>query len=501
MDLAVTEHVNPSGLVVAAVGFALTRVTVLGALDPGISVAGFLIGDAPALVAGFGLTVFGFLLTVSADHRGTAPVIARWCLLGVASMAAVVGLTAIGSGGSPATFMESRLVSNVLVGGAVGGTLTGVRSAGIRRHRREAARTADRLTVLNRILRHEVLNKVNVIEGYATTDGSGSDSLSVIERNAEHIGTVIEEVDVLTGSPESRPISVEPSLSSAAASVRAAHPDATVTVGTTPSVPIHATARLELLFEHLLENAVVHDDDATPTVRVEAWATDRDVRVRIVDEGPGLPAVQRRLVEEGTPPEMDDPRSGFGLAITRLIADDMDADLSVETPVADGHGTAVTVSLRRVDAGTGTLGIDPGRLRRGVVAGVVAGVGMGLVAQFVAGQMAVIGALYGVDNVAVGWVSHLFHSVVFALVFVVGTTHGRFRGGRRSVATVAAAGTGYGIALWLVAAGIVMPLWLRAVGVTAPVPNLQPLSLAGHLVWGCVFGGVFGWLDRRVVSD
>ena len=54
----------------------------------------------------------------------------------------------------------------------------------------------------------------------------------------------------------------------------------------------------------------------------------------------------------------------------------------------------------------------------GVVAGLVAGVGMGLVIQFGAGTMALVGALYGFPTVFAGWVAHLFHSVVFALVFV-----------------------------------------------------------------------------------
>lgn len=114
--------------------------------------------------------------------------------------------------------------------------------------------------------------------------------------------------------------------------------------------------------------------------------------------------------------------------------------------------------------------------------------------QFVAGRMAVIGTLYGVGNVAVGWISHLYHSVFFALVFVAATaTWVRDDDARRLVAL----GTGYGAVLWLVAAGLVMPLWLRAVGIPAPVPNLRLPSLLNHLFWGTVLGGVYAWLRRR----
>jgi len=119
---------------------------------------------------------------------------------------------------------------------------------------------------------------------------------------------------------------------------------------------------------------------------------------------------------------------------------------------------------------------------------------MGLVMQFVAGQMAVIGSLYGVGNVAVGWVTHQYHSIFFALLFVAATAPWvRDTDSRRLVAL----GAGYGAALWLVAAGLVMPLWLRAIGVPAPLPNLGLSSLLNHLLWGTVFGGVYAWLLGR----
>jgi len=41
---------------------------------------------------------------------------------------------------------------------------------------------------------------------------------------------------------------------------------------------------------------------------------------------------------------------------------------------------------------------------------------MGIPMQFMMGTMKV-GALYGWENVAVGWMGHLFHSVVFGLIF------------------------------------------------------------------------------------
>lgn len=498
---ATIPRLDVGGLVVAAVGFGLTRYTVLETLRPDVSVVSFLVSEAPVLAAGFGLTAFGVGVAINSRGPAHSRTIAGWCLVGTAGMGAAVALTYAADWPVVLSPSESQLIANALVGGAVGGTLTGVRSAAIRRHRRDVARKADRLTVLNRLLRHEVLNKLNVISGYAATgggssDGVTSDAWSVVRRHAAAIDETIGDVGVLTESPEPQPVDLAANVREAADAVRATHPSGIVKIDTLPDVTVRGSPHLDVLFEHLLENAIVHGDRSPPTVwvRVEADDPSGTVQVHIVDDGPGMPTPQQRLVREDATPDEDDPRMGFGLAIVRLILDDVDGELAVETPVADGRGTALTVTFARSDAPANRFGIAPGRLRCGAVAGVTAGATMGVVTQFVAGRMAVIGALYGVDNVAVGWVSHLYHSVFFALVFVAATAtwvHDDDSG------RLTALGAGYGAFLWLVAAGVVMPLWLRALGIAAPLPNLGLPSLLNHILWGTVFGGVYALLLRR----
>jgi len=45
-------------------------------------------------------------------------------------------------------------------------------------------------------------------------------------------------------------------------------------------------------------------------------------------------------------------------------------------------------------------------------------------------------------------------------------------------------------------AAVVMPVWLQAVGFGAApaVPNLNPQSLVGHVVYGVVLGGLYAAL-------
>jgi hypothetical protein len=43
---------------------------------------------------------------------------------------------------------------------------------------------------------------------------------------------------------------------------------------------------------------------------------------------------------------------------------------------------------------------------------------------------------------------------------------------------------GWSLALWFVAAGLVMPVWLSLVGIEASLPNLSAAALLSHLLWG-----------------
>jgi hypothetical protein len=138
-----------------------------------------------------------------------------------------------------------------------------------------------------------------------------------------------------------------------------------------------------------------------------------------------------------------------------------------------------------------------------VLAGLVAGVGMGLVIQFGAGTMALIGGLYGLPTVLAGWVVHLLHSVVFALAFAAVVSRPLLSDYTTSAAELVGLGVGYGAALGLFTGGLLLPLGLNAVRATElpvpllPIPGLVgeftfPLVMAvAHLVYGALLGGVY----------
>lgn len=151
-----------------------------------------------------------------------------------------------------------------------------------------------------------------------------------------------------------------------------------------------------------------------------------------------------------------------------------------------------------------------GILGAGAVGGLVGGVGMGLILHFGTNAMPLIGALYGLPTVLGGWVAHLIHSVIFALVFAAIVTRPLVSDYRTTNAGIVGLGIGYGAALGLVTGGFILPLSLNAIGATTlpapllPIPGIVgefvfPLLLAiGHLVYGFLLGGTFAVLTHTV---
>ncbi|WP_276280000.1 DUF6789 family protein [Halorussus caseinilyticus] len=128
----------------------------------------------------------------------------------------------------------------------------------------------------------------------------------------------------------------------------------------------------------------------------------------------------------------------------------------------------------------------------GALAGLLAGIVMGAMLTTQMGPVirVAIPSMYGLEGLAAGWVAHLFHSVVLGVAFAGLATA---VGVGESTGRAAAFGVGYGVVLWVVLAAVVMPIWLSAVGSPAnpPLPNFDPESLVGHVVYGLVLGVAF----------
>jgi len=100
-----------------------------------------------------------------------------------------------------------------------------------------------------------------------------------------------------------------------------------------------------------------------------------------------------------------------------------------------------------------------------------------------------IPGLYGLSGGVAGWTIHMAHSAVLGVVFAAIASP---TGYDETLGKSLGAGIVYGLVLWAVLGAIVMPAWVGAVlPANPPVPNINPMSLVGHVVYGGVLGVLY----------
>ena len=500
------------GVLIAILGFVITRQFVAQTVQPG-STLSFVVLSLLPLVVGLGVTVYGVILIVGRFSSLYVRTVTVWCVLGTGSVATLVALTqltAVISGGTVDPLASSHLlVANLLLGGAVGGILIGDRSAANERKRRAIQRTANRATLVNRLLRHDVINAAAIVDGHAAlleAEPGRSESIEAVDAAADRIIDTIEDVGHI--APPNRDgnlttLELKPLLSAVIEDCRESYPDRSIRLGELPTdLTVAADEGVGLIFRELLINALEYGSDGEVTIRVEP--TPRTVAISIVDGGEGLPDRQQALLESGQFPEYDDPTSGFGLQLVSLLVDRYGGRITTTGDSMPDEPHRITVWLPRhtqTESVLDRVGVRLPTVARAVGAGLFAGIVMGGFYQATTGTMPVIGALYGLSHVGIGWVTHLFHSIIFALVFATGCTAVDIERYVSTLPQAVAVGLVWGTVLWFVAAGFVMPAWLLAVGQPATLPTLELNGLLAHGLWGVTLGGSYILLGRYNLGE
>ena len=227
-----------------------------------------------------------------------------------------------------------------------------------RARERQAAALADeraRLDFLNAMLRHHVLNGMNIVLAAAEhlaadAEAEQRERLATIRERGRAIVDLVQTIRSLlrtirTGEEEGfDAVDLGATLERSVDAAASAHGAATVRLaGPSAGEDLHvrADAMLGTVFDELLENAAVHGG-AEPTVEVDVEVEGETVSVHVADDGPGVPAaIRENLFEEAT----TTGGGGFGLNVVHLLVTLYGGSVRVEE--RDSGGTVVTVTLRR----------------------------------------------------------------------------------------------------------------------------------------------------------
>ncbi|UWG49058.1 Signal transduction histidine kinase [Halanaeroarchaeum sp. HSR-CO] len=207
-----------------------------------------------------------------------------------------------------------------------------------------------RLSVLNRIMRHDLRSSVNIIKGNAGLASARHDleMLETIQNQADEILEIAEnarliEESLATTEDANTVQEVTALLQTKIAKLRREHPSVSIDSTLPEALPVSAHHRLDAALEQILRNAVEHNDADRPVVQVHLRSpgTDR-VEIVIADNGPGIPDGEIEPLNAEIEHALRHT-SGLGLWIAYWLVHESGGDISFGEN--DPRGTTVTIRL------------------------------------------------------------------------------------------------------------------------------------------------------------
>jgi len=206
-----------------------------------------------------------------------------------------------------------------------------------------------RLTVLNRILRHNVRNDLDVVLAYADHIDDGEIQTGIQESTTDLLELsrkAREAEEVMTASttpPET--VDLTAVVETIVDQFRTRDTPGEISLDCPDEVLItsHRTVIQQALSE-LVENAITHTDKDIPQAEISI-REDEDgvVEIAVKDNGPGLPEREQQILATGTETQLKHGQ-GIGLWFVNWAVSQLGSDLQIEQK--EPVGSIVTIRLR-----------------------------------------------------------------------------------------------------------------------------------------------------------
>jgi signal transduction histidine kinase len=313
------------------------------------------------LLAGFvfGVVAGGVWLGRSSFGQESQRRVAGWCLVGLfGSILVIVVLQGnellVGARSSTRFLVQDAVVA--VSGGTFAGMLLGVYDANLRRHSAEVVAQRNALATANELLRHHVLNGMQVVLGY--TDIVREEAREADERHLDAVADrgrgivdLVQRMGYLMRSLAERtelyPVAVGSVVTDRVDDLRTEHPEVSATVRCPEPVRVRADDLLGEVVWNLLDNAVVHSDCETPTIEVTVTRDGNRAMIEVADDGPGIRDERKESVFEPEESTADVGR-GLGLYLVETIVDRYEGAVHVEDN--DPRGAVFVVVLPAASA-------------------------------------------------------------------------------------------------------------------------------------------------------
>ena len=222
---------------------------------------------------------------------------------------------------------------------------------------REQNQQKQKLSILNRALRHNIRNQMNIVLGKASTlqdvedEGyrTAAEKIEEIGENVINISNKARKAQKHAGIPRD-----EDCRRDLVAATRQVHtqfgirfPGVTVETALPERTPARAPPAFDVALIELLENAVVHNPGDDDWVKVSIEAAESTVAVRVLDRCPPIPEQVQSTIGQGVEQPLHH-NDGLGLWIVQWIVESVDGSLAFERR-DNGEGNVVTLTFERLE--------------------------------------------------------------------------------------------------------------------------------------------------------
>jgi signal transduction histidine kinase len=213
------------------------------------------------------------------------------------------------------------------------------------------------LQVLNRVLRHNFRNDMNVIDVCATQlaerldddNQELADRIRMTARDLTETGTKAREIERIMSRRynEPQPVDLTALVMRLTDTIQHEYPVVDVSLELPDELEIEATGILESVLQNVLENAVIHNDSSDPEIEVVVRALGsalEKVEIAVADNGPGIPEQERQVLTKGTETPLEHG-SGLGLWLVNWGVTMLGGEVEFEDN--DPRGSIVTIRVPR----------------------------------------------------------------------------------------------------------------------------------------------------------
>lgn len=208
------------------------------------------------------------------------------------------------------------------------------------------------LHVMDRLLRHNIRNALNIIMGHADllmANGNATRNAHgryIIETGEQLLQTTEKQRDIielLSDPPARRVASLTTMCEHVVRDLHQAYPDAEITLSVPEDLDVECVSEFEYGLRELGENALRHNPSLEPWLQVGVTAENGSARIVFEDDGPGIPEEEFTVVLGQEYPKQLYHGSGLGLWLSKHVVSRSGGTLRFQD--RDPTGTAVSVTI------------------------------------------------------------------------------------------------------------------------------------------------------------